>query len=513
MDLNTLDDAGQRLIPGNLDTLAQGSANLHVTLKKGQQQYSTPPVWASRFARQLPSNAPRTAIDWQCGAGNLLAPLYGARLLFGVDVDKRFPPYATSSAGQRIVASCLTVWEILEEFFPDVRFECQVVNPPFGLPWKATDFRLGRATSTAVTWKRVQRWASDGGFGYFIAGRKQLEAIGIHQHPWAYLYQTFPGDFFPGCDIEIGVVHWVNAPHPALVHLPFTTTDPEEHPILPESLLPVLTDPRQMHPESCATQEAMWRCRDLIEEDAAGTPPFHITFRNQSLRVTLPLRFQLHNHISAEELATIMGIDRQHPLTLVHEVRTRRLLRDVVKRGIFTMCPEASMAIQDALEQASRLATPIMPVTDFERVAYVDELDLLRVREDFNPAEYDYAFSFRPGTEYAHTTGTYRFVERFQRQRLHYNAETEDTYTMVHDCDLSGQDRYVSVVDDSQTEHRFMDRPDKTPDAHPWKEHPERLLWHIFERPDVPTVAEDMPERYEANRIRLRQMAETMNPA
>lgn len=510
MDLDTLTDAGQRLIPGNLDSLARGSANIALTLKKGQQQYSTPLIWASRFARQLPCQGPRTAIDWQCGTGNLLEPLFQARHRFGVDVDKRFEGQPAGQHGVRIVDSCLTVWDLLEEFFPKVRFECQVVNPPFGLPWVAPDFRMGRATSTAVTWKRVQRWAAEGGFGYFIAGRKQLEAIGIHKHPWAYLYQTFPGDFFPGTDIEIGVVHWINAPHPALVHQAFTTTDPDEHPILPEPLLPVLQEPKQNWEESHATSEAFYRCRDLIAEDRAGLPPFHITFRRDVLRVTLPLRFQLHNAISGEDLATIMAIDGQHPLTLIHEVRTRRVLRDVVKRGIFTISPDAAASIREALEQATRMATPIMPVTDFERVAYVDELDLLKVRADFNPADYNHLFRFTAGSAYPHATGTYRFVQSFQRQRIHYNAETEETFTVVHDCDLSGQDRYVSVKDNWDTEHRFMDRPGLDPDAHPWKEHPEHLLWHIFERPDVPTVAEDMPERYLTNRTRLLQMADTM---
>ena len=131
----------------------------------------------------LDAGADVKAVDPGMKATALHAAAYAgrteaAKLLVagGVEIDKRHANSTPTGCNlNRITASCLHVWDLLTEFFPTTRFECQVVNPPFGLPWLAPDFKLGRASSTAVTWKRVRHFAMEGGYGYFIAGRKQLE--------------------------------------------------------------------------------------------------------------------------------------------------------------------------------------------------------------------------------------------------------------------------------------------------------------------------------------------------
>lgn len=501
-------DSGQTIQAQNLDDLIKGTANLKTTLAKGQQQYSTPPQWASRFAQQLPCQRPKTCIDWQCGSGNLLVPMDRANYLWGVDVDKRF--YGTVVPGlrlSRITDSCLSVWDNLKKYFPEVRFECQVVNPPFGLPWLAPDFKLGRATSTAVTWKRIRSLACEGGYGYFLAGRKQLEALGIHAHPWAYLYQTFPANFFPGADIEIGVVHWLNGAHPDRVHLEFKTTDPSEHPILLPSLMGIVRDQVQDYLSGHETDTAMREIYMMVDEERRSLPSHNFILKGQVLSVHFTNRFRLDQKLDRKELETLMAINGQHPMTLVHEVHTRRLLRDVVQRGIFTISPGAEAAIREALVEASKMATPLMPVTDFERVAYVDELDHLEVHPNFSPSAHDWVFNFRPGKKYSHQTGTYAFRESFTRMRVHFSEEDERTYALAHKCELSGQDRYVEVIDESGNSHKFMDRPSTDK---PQSEHHESLLWQIFVKPEVVTVADELPDHVQQNVQRLHALALTM---
>ncbi|MCC7376977.1 MAG: hypothetical protein IT581_20120 [Verrucomicrobiales bacterium] len=502
-------DAGQTIQAQNLDDLIKGSANLKTTLAKGQQQYSTPPQWASRFAQQLPCQRPRTCVDWQCGSGNLLVPMDRAVYIWGVDVDKRF--HGTIVDGlklSRITDSCLSVWDNLKKYFQEVRFECQVANPPFGLPWVAPDFKLGRATSTSVTWKRIRSLACEGGYGYFIAGRKQLEAIGIHKHEWAYLYQTFPANFFPGADIEIGVVHWLNGAHPNPVHLEFKTTDPHEHPTLPQELMGIVRDRVQGWLESDETDKAMREIYLLVEEERRQLPSHNFIMKGQVLSVNFTNRFRLDQKLSRDDLERLMEINGRHPLTLVHDVHTRRLLREVVERGIFTVAPAAEAAIREALVESAKMATPLMPVTDFERVAYVDELDNLEVHQNFNPAEHNWVFNFRPGKKYSHRTGAYTFRESFTRMRVHYSEDEERTFALAHNCELSGQDRYVEVHDESGNAHRFMDRPDP---KKPQTEHHESLLWKIFVKPNVVTVAEELGDLVKANIQRLAGFASTMN--
>ncbi len=505
-------DAGQKVLVQNLDGLLTGAASVKAVLAKGQQQYSTPSPWAARFVSQLPCSQPRTVIDWQCGAGNLLSPLDRADYIWGVDVDKRHASTTLPGCNlHRITASCLQVWDLLKEFFPAARFECQVVNPPFGLPWLASDFKLGRASSTAVTWKRVREFAAEGGYGCFIAGRAQLEALKIHEHPWTYLYQTFPSGLFPNADIEVGVVHWVNGGHPPRVTLPFTTLDPAEHPVLPPDLVAILRDRTQDWSTSYEAHTALQEVRSLIQEEDRLQPSHNYILKGGVLAVHFSHRFKLTHKLSSADLERLLGISGQHPLALVHEVQTRRLLKEVIERRIFTISPGAEQAIREALVQAAQLATPIMPVTDFERVAYVDELDELTVRDDFKPSDYDWELSFQPGRKYAHSTGTYTFRDKFTRKKVHYNEEEERTFTLEHQCELTGQDRFISVTDDRQTEHRFMDRPDRTRRTQ-WREHPENILWHIFVKPEVPTVAEELAPEVVAARERLHQLAATMLP-
>jgi predicted Fe-S protein YdhL (DUF1289 family) len=205
-------------------------------------------------------------------------------------------------------------------------------------------------------------------------------------------------------------------------------------------------------------------------------------------------------------------VDDCHPLTLTTEAETRKLLRSLVASGAYTIEPKAEAAIQAALAEVKTLAVPLMPVTDFERVAYTDELETLTVRQDFNPQLSTLNSQpplpvFTPGNSYPLRTATYTFKQRFCRTRIHFNDETSETTTVDHDCELTGQDRYVALVDDNGVEHRFMDRPRNVGTGAACqgciREHPEALLWTIFEQPPVFTIADTRPDLVEANRQRL----------
>jgi hypothetical protein len=123
--------------------------------------------------------------------------------------------------------------------------------------------------------------------------------------------------------------------------------------------------------------------------------------------------------------------------------------------------------------------------------------------------------AFTPGNSYPLRTATYTFKQRFSRTRIHFNQETSETTTVDHDCELTGQDRYVAAADDNGVEHRFMDHPRNVGAGIACqgriREHPEALLWRIFEQPPVFTIADTRPDLVEANRQRLRSF-ETARP-
>lgn len=192
------------------------------------------------------------------------------------------------------------------------------------------------------------------------------------------------------------------------------------------------------------------------------------------------------------EILRLASIDKQHPLSLCVDVETRRLLESLIESSFYTIQPEARTAITEALKQTDKISVPIMPCTSFEHVAYADHLDNLECIAS--------GLGFTAGRKYPLTTGSYRFTTEFTRNKVHFNEETQETYTRPHECRLSGQDRFIRVIDDNGERHRFMDKPDKN-DPH---QHDESLLWQIFQKPEVKTVKDVNPEAIAQNLAVLR---------
>jgi hypothetical protein len=519
----------------NLGALMAATARIRTLKQVGQAQYSTPAPWARLFAAALPAPPP-VVFDPQCAAGNLLLdfPLDTAR--YGVELDERLADQLDLAHGvrlqQRLTANCVDVWRILDELFPAFRLPCQVANPPFGIAWKLPDGNA--ADSTAHTWDRLLARTAPGGFGYLIASRTTLEKLGCHTHPFTYLYQVIPPGMFPGVGVSIGVVHWHKSPkrfrpgpaRDSLV-LDYASADPEEHRWEIESIRrwysarPDSLGELYRGPDWRDEARKVFRLTaDLLREERLGVPPFNLWLTPAgTLRLHFSQRTRLQRNLEPAEIERLARLDGCHPLALTPDTESRRLLERLLADG-FTVEPAARTAIEAAIESVASLARPIMPVTDFEAVAYADDLEHLTVRADFTGSVLPAPGSplhFTPGDRYAITTASYVFREQLQRTKAHWTEE-EGMHTLVHHCELSGTDRYVSVTDDGGQEHRFMDRPSPPPDptakprppARKHQEHHESLLWQIFDRPNVPTVAERHPEQLAANRARLLALAATV---
>ncbi len=202
---------------------------------------------------------------------------------------------------------------------------------------------------------------------------------------------------------------------------------------------------------------------------------------------------------SHEAISRLASVDGQHPLTLCSDIETRRLLESFLSCGIYTIQPEARIAISNALKESESMACPIMPCTDFESVAYADSMDSLLCIGVATVT----CVALTPGNRYPITTGTYKFTDAFKRTKVHFDEKTFTTYTKEHDCTLSGQDRYIQLRDDNGRTVRFMDRPRKEVDY----EFDESLLWEIFERPKVNTIAEARAGDIERNTAILKSIA------
>lgn len=457
----------------------------HATLGYGQQ-YTTPEHIAKFLATLLPSRYV-PVFDPQCANGNLVTSVcpynYGR---FGFEIDNRFE--SKTDGITRIIGNCVKIWKAFDDLYPDLKFPCQVANPPFGIRWKLDNGTT--VDSTEYTWRQIIGRAPLNGCGYFIANYKTIEHLKIDQHPWVYLYQKFPAGLWKNCDVEIGVVHWINGGRPDKRTLIYSTLDYSEHGDEAYSVRHFFE--RSSESPECNRSEMMeaWNTvRTVMDEERVKRPPYNIWLNEKGmLKTYLSTRIQIQRKLTREDVLRISKVNDCHPLSLTTDRETRKLLNELVTCGLYQIEPKAKQAIDDALKEVAELACPILPVTLFELTAYADEQDVLVCKASGG-------LPYTPGKKYELTTATYSFTEKFQRDKVHYDEQNQRTYTSKHECSLSGQDRYIQIKDDHGNFRRFMDKPTKG-NAY---QHEESMLWSIFEKPVVGTVADVAPDKVKKN--------------
>ena len=444
------------------EILDAGFSDKHETLS-GMNQYCTPLPFAMECQQHLVKSGlrqPATILDPQCADGNLVRCISGPGYLtlrFGIDIDNRIP----DSAGVNLITgNCQKVFEAIADLCPDLRIVCINANPPFGKQWKTADG--GKIDSTLSTWRFATK---HGNYGFFIANAATIEKLALNTSPLVFDYWKRPAsEIWPNMkeSLTIGVLFWKR---------------PDEE--------------RTSYTPSYEVRKLWGNLNKIIEEERNARPPFNIYLSEAGiLKTYLSVRSEVKLKISREQILRLHKINDCHPLTLTTEKESRMLMKELVAAGIYTIQPEALAAIEKALQDVNALAAPIMPVTDFEGVAYADEEEALTCLADYN----DGKMRFTGGKTYKLSTGTYKFTQQYKRNKVHYNERTMETYTQEHDCVLSGQDRYIQVLDDSGKRIRFMDRPNV-----PGQEFEEKMLWQIFRKPVVNTIAETCREHIDTN--------------
>src|ERR1041385_3451840 len=438
MDKDNPKDARSGINPENIQEVIDASISAkHATLG-GQQQYQTPAEMAVFFNSLLPKFPDSGAFDPQCAAGNTITcgmPHWTKR--YGFEIDNR---YRDKGDGvNRLIINCVKAWEIMDDVFPELRMECQNANPPFGCIWPLPDGT--KADSTEYTWRKITQRAHQHGYGWFISNKKTIERLGIEKHEWVYLYQTFPMGVWKNCEVEIGVVHW--DAHPGRlkppVRLDYLTLDLREHKSHVDKIVKFYYNAYQYHsdhyidrdaPDRHELGDAFLNLGEIVKEEHDKKPPFNIYLDKRGmLKTYLSTRFTLKRKLSREEILRVAQVNDEHPLTLTTDRESRKLLADLVGCGIYTIEPAAEKAIRDALVEVNRLAAPIMPVTDFETVAYADEEDHLVCREDWFDGS---RRLFTKGKSYEIQTASYSFTEEFERNKPHYSEEDEQMRTVKH---------------------------------------------------------------------------------
>jgi SNF2 family DNA or RNA helicase len=453
----------------NLSEILEAEDSVGHSLFGGAQQYFTPEWLVDRCNSRLPTRQPTTVLDPQCGDGALIKLGSYGTTRYGIDIDNRLEGV---TATQLITANCVKVFEAIDELYPDLTWQCINANPPFGKRWKTA--RGDVVESTKLTWQWVIR---HGMFGYFIASDKTLKELGIDKHKYVTHYEVHDGgDIWRGMrdSLKIGIAFWYKGGSASL------TLD----------------------------INAAWaQVKRVVDQEKVKRPPFNIYLDEQGcLKTYLSVRSEVKLKLNRVAITKLHRVNECHPLTLTTEKETRDLMNELIRCGIYTIQPEALESINQALNEVSSLACPIMPVTDFETVAYADEEEALTCIADgcleakavgsvFAKGERDRGkFHFTKGKSYALTTGNYRFTDSFKRTKVHFDEKNLSMFNRDHDCTLSGQDRYIQIIDDTGKPRRFMDRPQTA-----GFEYEEKLLWMIFQKPVVKTVADLKPAIIDQN--------------
>jgi len=209
----------------------------------------------------------------------------------------------------------------------------------------------------------------------------------------------------------------------------------------------------------------------------------NLTIRaNGTIKIRLPKNKQVN--IFDPEVSALMDLQNCHPFVMAAERQGRERLQRALNVKNYTINAEAERIIEEAIEEGASMATPIMPVTDFELSAYCDEFKTLVCKESRH--------GFEVGKRYRLSSYEYGYVDSFKRNKTHFG---EKIYAKVHDCTLTGKDRAIRVHS-ARNYHDFLHRPQSNHPLH----HPEAELWDVFERPAIRTVAERYPKRIEQNR-------------
>jgi predicted RNA methylase len=444
--------------------------NLQESLDSGGkgslEQYESPIELARELMGYLPTQRPATLFDPQAASGNLLRCHDNWANRFGIEIDDKKDP-----GGLQILhANCARVFVTIDELLPDLRFVVGNANPPFGLAWKDAEGR--KVDSTLMTWNFIVRHAN---MGFFIANANTIEKFGIHEDKRVRIIKYERRQalrYWKGLrpELEIGIVIWQRA-----------------------------DGDTRFTPASVVS--SFWeKLQAIFKEERSRRPDFNVFLDQRGiLKTYLSQRTQYKYKLTPPQIARLSRINDCYPLTLTTEKETRMLLRELIDGGIYTLQPAAKQAMEAALAEVNAIACPIMPVTEFETVSYAEEEDSLvciRGATEINGVP----VALTVGKSYNIRTASYHFTESFQRNKVHFDEETKQTYTAVHDCTLSGTDRYIALTDDHGREIKFMDRPRKQFKL----ELEEKELWHYFKKPVVHTVGEVSRELVNQNHAVLK---------
>ena len=439
----------------NVQEVIDAESSAEWATMQNQQQYFTP-GWlveeCNEHLHKFNHYTHITVLDPQCGKGSTLSVPSEYKHKYGFDIDNRL----SLPDVKFIKGNCVKMMDLVDEIYPDLKWHVINANPPFGKRWKVGESKK-ITDSTKYTWE----WNLRHGFcGYFMSNYKTIEKLGIHKHKAVYKYER-KTEVWKDCNVEIGIVWWRNG----------VERDVTNH----------------------YRTDEIWDEIETIQREESRSRPWNIWMENGKMKTYLSTRARIKRKVSRQEILKLVKVNDATPLSLTPEKETRKLMQELIDCGMYKIEPSTKEAIESAIKEVKSVSAPIMPVTDFQAVAYADEEETLKC---INPCGMEYTV----GKTYELSTHTYAWVSKFTRDKVHWNEETGEKYNKTHSCTLSGKDRYIRIVDDKGFPRRFMAHPRTESDME------ETTLWKAFEKPEIQTAKEKQPDEYAINLKKLKTL-------
>lgn len=188
--------------------------------------------------------------------------------------------------------------------------------------------------------------------------------------------------------------------------------------------------------------------------------------------------------------ATLNRIAGNTPMQLATMKADYDRLHYIYHEPAVIMSDETKDVIKQALVEGAKVPPPITTPTEYELVAYIDDVKNLTASVDYQ----DDHVRITKGRKYRFWHDELDYVERFHRTFTDGN---------IHDCELRGKDSAYKFHDDTGTEITFRQHfSDKIEDH----EIDEIKLWEYFDKPVVKTIDQKEPEQFKANMDTLEMM-------
>ncbi|CAB4158807.1 hypothetical protein UFOVP736_55 [uncultured Caudovirales phage] len=476
--------------------LASQATNSHL---KGLQSYYTPHEWANALGALLPLKRPSIA-DLQCGNGSFLKGIQtpDTQLIYATEIDGHAPALATSHFpfSPHVFHSHIDFLDLLPCLFESrTRFDLLLCNPPFSLSWPIEllplPLRNGEngafMDSTRACLRAIPHLLSPDGECLFIANASTIARIvekdpSALQHAWFHL--TLPS-FFPGADFTASILYFAKrytGPLPAAMHLT---------PHSPDDLRVTLQSWHHLRPTGglFGNYRDPARFQAALAEAQARINPHQrtenvILARDGKLRTRVTSFQRYLDTISPAQFKALQSLNNANPYELTVQRATRQALAEMLADGHWTISPDAAAAIRAAMDEYHHTRTPLTPVSQLQRLGWLDENDHLLCTQDF--------LFFRAGTRYEVTSEVAKY------DYSHYKPRYKDGKKSEEQLLTRGNDLIFTIHCDEERKAQFTYKHKHIAGTYPMED-----IEKHFAIPDVPHIANVQSEAFAAHLKRL----------